>query len=72
MGSDDQQVITNDGDGGSYFGPIASSTTNTVTLADDPEWNWMGTSNPQAAVMVIAFGTGVGNTPFSRATAAGQ
>jgi hypothetical protein len=60
MGSNDQQVITNDGDGGSYFGPIASSTATTVTLADDPAWNWMGTTNPQAAVMAIVFGTGVG------------
>jgi Pectate lyase superfamily protein len=64
MGSDLQQIITNDGDGGSYFGPIASSTTNTLTLADDPNWNWMGTSNPQAAVVVIAFGTGVGQYSF--------
>ena len=60
MGSNDQQVITNDGDGGSYFGPIASSTASTVTLADDPAWNWMGTTNPQAAVIAIVFGTGVG------------
>lgn len=60
MGSDSQQIITNDGDGGSHFGPIASSTPNTLTLANDPNWNWMGTSNPQAAVVVIAFGTGVG------------
>ena len=64
MGSGDQQVITNDGDGGSYLGPIASSTTNTVTLADDPAWNWMGTTNPQAAVMAITFGTGVGQYSF--------
>ena len=56
-GSDDQQVITNDGDGGSYLGPITSSTANTVTLADDPNWNWMGTTNPQASVMAIVFGT---------------
>jgi hypothetical protein len=60
MGSNDQQVITNDGDGGSYFGPIASSTASTVTLADDPAWNWMGTTSPQAAVMAIVFGTGAG------------
>jgi hypothetical protein len=60
MGSDDQQVITNDGDGGSYLGPIASSTASTVTLADDPNWNWMGTTNPQASVMAVSFGTGVG------------
>jgi hypothetical protein len=60
MGSNGQQVITNDGGGGAYFGPIASSTASTVTLAADPAWNWMGTTNPQASVMAIAFGTGVG------------
>ncbi len=60
MGSNDQQVITNDGDGGAYLGPVTSSTASTVTLADNPAWNWMGTTNPQAAVMAIVFGTGVG------------
>jgi hypothetical protein len=64
MGSNDQQVITNDGDGGSYFGPIASSTGITVTLANDPNWSWMGTSNPQASVFAIIFGTGVGQYSF--------
>jgi hypothetical protein len=64
MGSNDQQVITNDGDGGSYFGPIASSTASTVTLAADPEWNWMGTTNPRASAMAIADGTGVGQYSF--------
>ena len=64
MGSNGQQVITNDGDGGSYFGPVATSTASTLTLADDPAWNWMGTTNPQAAVMAIAFGTGVGQYSF--------
>jgi hypothetical protein len=64
MGSDSQQIITTDGDGGSYFGPIDSSTPGTLTLANDPNWNWMGTSNPQAAVVVIVFGTGVGQYSF--------
>ena len=64
MGSNGQQVITNDGDGGAYLGPVASSTASTVTLAADPAWNWMGTTNPQAAVMAIAFGTGVGQYSF--------
>jgi hypothetical protein len=64
MGSNDQQVITNDGDGGSYLGPVASSTASTVTLAADPAWNWMGTTDPQAAVMAIVFGTGVGQYSF--------
>jgi len=64
MGSNDQQVITNDGDGGAYLGPVAASTADTVTLAADPAWNWMGTTNPQAAVIAIAFGTGVGQYSF--------
>jgi hypothetical protein len=64
MGSNSQQVITNDGDGGSYLGPVASSTASTVTLAADPAWNWMGTTNPQAAVMAIVSGTGVGQYSF--------
>src|SRR5271168_3822317 len=51
MGSADQQVITNDGGGGSYYGPIASSTASTVNLAYDPAWNWLGTTNPQASAM---------------------
>jgi hypothetical protein len=64
MGSSDQQVITNDGEGGSYYGPIASSTENTVTLAYDPAWNWMGTTNPQASAMAIVSGRGVGQYSF--------
>jgi hypothetical protein len=64
MGSDSQQVITNDGDGGAYLGPVASSTASTITLAADPAWNWMGTTNPQAAAMAIVFGTGVGQYSF--------
>lgn len=60
MGSQGQQVILNDGDGGSYYGPVASSTANTVTLGADPWWAWMGTTNPQAASIAIVSGTGVG------------
>lgn len=64
MGSQTQQVVLNDGDGGSYYGPIASSTANTATLAADPWWAWMGTTNPQAASMAIVAGTGVGQYSF--------
>jgi hypothetical protein len=60
MGSNPQQVITNDGDGGSYYGLVASSTADSVTLANDPAWNWMGTTNPEAAVITIVSGTGLG------------
>jgi hypothetical protein len=64
MGSQSQQVVLNDGDGGSYFGPIASSTASTVTLAADPWWAWMGTTNPGAASIAIISGTGVGQYSF--------
>ncbi len=60
MGSLGQQIITNDGDGGSYFGPIASSTAGTVILANDPAWNWMGTTNYESSAIAIISGTGVG------------
>jgi hypothetical protein len=64
MGSPDQQVITNDGNGGAYLGPVASSTSTSVTLAGDPSWKWMGTTNPEAAVLEIVFGTGTGQYSF--------
>jgi hypothetical protein len=64
MGSNDQQVITNDGDGGAYLGPVASSTASTITLAYDPAWDWMGTTNPEAAILAVAYGTGVGQYSF--------
>jgi hypothetical protein len=64
MGSRDQQIITNDGEGGAYYGPIASSTASTVVLQDDPAWNWMGTTNPQASMMAIISGRGVGQYSF--------
>jgi hypothetical protein len=35
-----------------------------VTLAADPWWAWMGTTNPQAASMAIVSGTGVGQYSF--------
>jgi hypothetical protein len=60
MGATNQQIITIDGDGGAYYGPIASSTAQAVVLADDPAWNWMGTTNPQAASIAIVTGTGMG------------
>jgi hypothetical protein len=64
MGSNTQQVVLNDGDGGAYFGAISSSTADTVTLAADPWWAWMGTTNPEAASMAIVSGTGVGQYSF--------
>jgi hypothetical protein len=64
MSSNDQQVITNDGDGGAYLGLAVSTTASTVTLSADPGWNWMGTTNPQAAVIAIAYETGVGQYSF--------
>jgi hypothetical protein len=64
MGSKGQQIITNDGEGGAYYGRIASSTASTVFLRDDPAWNWMGTTNPQASIMAIISGRGVGQYSF--------
>jgi hypothetical protein len=46
------------------LGPIDSSTPDTLTLANNPNWIWIGTSNPQAALLVVAFGTGVGQYSF--------
>lgn len=60
MGAEPQQVITTDGDGGAYFGLVSSSTSDTVLLADDPWWGWMGTTNPEASIISIIGGTGVG------------
>jgi hypothetical protein len=60
MGSNSQQIITNDGGGGAYLGGIASSMPDAVILANDPAWNWMGTTNPQAAALIISYGTGTG------------
>jgi hypothetical protein len=64
MGSQSQQVVLNDGDGGAYYGPISSSTASVVTLSADPWWAWMGTTNPGAASMAIVSGTGVGQYSF--------
>ena len=60
MGSSDQQAITNDGAGGAYYGFVGDSTAGTVTLAADPAWNWMGTTNPTASSIAIVSGRGVG------------
>lgn len=60
MGSSDQQAITNDGDGGAYYGFVGDSTGGAVTLAADPAWNFMGTTNPTASSIAIVSGTGVG------------
>lgn len=61
MGStSNQPVITTDGGGGAYYGLVAASTSDTVTLANDPGWEWTGVTWPKAAYMVILYGTGVG------------
>jgi hypothetical protein len=60
IGWPNQQAVTTDGGAGGYFGYVAASTLNTVTLADDPSWVWTGTSYPQATAIEIVAGTGVG------------
>lgn len=62
MGSAGQQIITNDGDGGAYYGFVGNSTADRVILAGDPAWNWMGTTNPEASSIAIIAGTGVGQS----------
>ena len=52
LGGPQQPVITTDGGGGAYYGDVASSTTDTVVLADQPSWQWVGTTNPEAAMIV--------------------
>jgi len=53
-------VITQDGGGASYYGPVSSSTTNTVTLAEDPNWEWTGVTNASTIDALIVSGTGAG------------
>lgn len=60
LDSSNNQIITTDGGAGAYYGPITSSTADTVTLAGAPGWNWTGTTNPGAASIAIIAGTGVG------------
>lgn len=54
------QFFTTDGGGGAYLGRVAASTATTVTLAGDPNWDMVGTSNPENVVMSIVAGRGVG------------
>jgi hypothetical protein len=60
VGSQDQQIITTDGGGGAYLGPISSSTATSVTLSNDPSWVSAGITNPATSAMAIISGTGVG------------
>jgi len=60
MGMEGQQVVNTDGGAGAYLGYIASSSTDSVTLANDPSWVWTGTTNPSATSIKIIDGTGVG------------
>jgi len=60
LGGPQQPVISTDGGSGGYYGMIASSTSDTVTLLDQPSWYWLGTTNPQSAIIAIVSGTGAG------------
>ena len=60
LGGPQQPVITTDGGGGAYYGTVASSTSDTIVLADQPSWVWIGKTNPEAAMIVIVSGTGAG------------
>ncbi|MGY8524580.1 glycosyl hydrolase family 28-related protein [Paracidovorax citrulli] len=54
------QFFTTDGGGGAYLGKIASSSASQVTLAADPNWDMVGTSNPENVLVSIVAGHGVG------------
>jgi hypothetical protein len=58
------QFFTTDGGGGAYMGPVASGTGNLVVLAHDPNWDMVGTSNPENVAISIIAGTGVGQYRF--------
>lgn len=58
------QFFTTDGGGGAYLGRLASASSGSVTLAGDPNWNMVGTSNPENVAISIVAGTGVGQYRF--------
>ena len=64
MGAANNQIILTDGGAGAYFGPVASSTWQTVVLADDPSWIWTGTGDLEGVSVAIVLGTGVGQQSF--------
>jgi hypothetical protein len=58
------QVIQMDGGAGAYYGSVATSTADTVTLTDDPSWGFTGTGDLEGIGVSIVFGTGVGQQSF--------
>jgi Pectate lyase superfamily protein/Right handed beta helix region len=64
MGGTGNQIILTDGGAGAYFGPVASSSTDTVVLADDPTWISTGTGDLEGLSVAIVRGTGVGQESF--------
>jgi hypothetical protein len=66
-GTWNMQVIQMDGGAGVYYGPVATSTADTVVLADDPTWLWAGTGNLEGISVAIVLGTGAGQQSFIKA-----
>ena len=64
MLSHDMQVIQMDGGAGAYYGSVASSTVDTVVLADDPNWVRTGTGDLEGISVAIVLGQGVGQQSF--------
>lgn len=58
------QFFTTDGGGGAYIGRVAAGTPGLVMLAHDPNWDMVGTSNPENVAISIIAGTGVGQYRF--------
>lgn len=61
------QFFTTDGGGGAYIGRVATSSASAVILAHDPNWDMVGTSNPENVAISIIAGTGVGQYRFLKA-----
>ncbi len=64
LGAADNQIILFDGGAGAYYGPVASSTADTVVLGDDPSWIWTGTGDLEGVSVAIVQGTGAGQQSF--------
>jgi len=55
-----QGAIETDGGAGAYYGYVAESTNDTVTLSEEPSWVWTGNSDPSTIAIEIVSGTGAG------------
>jgi hypothetical protein len=66
------QAVTTDGGTMAYYGKIGSIANTSLTLAYDPDWSYVGTTNQQTLVVSIIAGTGVGQYKYVKATSGRQ